>query len=236
MKNNRLLIIGITLIAFGLVGIITIYSADSYQRTNGGWMPTMMNMMGGGMMDGDMMNQDHMKEMMQRMMPGMLPPGIKPEDLPEPMSRGAGLVVRHCTQCHYLPSPSMHSAEEWPAVANRMFSRISMMGRGMIGRGMMGIESLSIDEQKTIVAYLKRHSMKSVSPGSLPSPESQGAVLFKNRCALCHPLPDPKLHTAEEWPMVVERMRGHTQTTGKGSITDQDNKEIVSYLINHARK
>lgn len=53
-------------------------------------------------------NRDNM-EMMQDMMSGRLPPGIEPEDLPETDSTGAKLIVRYCTQCHNLPSPSMHT-------------------------------------------------------------------------------------------------------------------------------
>jgi hypothetical protein len=89
MRNNRLLVIAIILIAFGLVGIVTTSLVGRYQRTTGGWMPSMMYMIGGGMMGRGMMSQNHMEDMMQRMMPGLLPPGIKPEDLPEPDSQGA---------------------------------------------------------------------------------------------------------------------------------------------------
>jgi cytochrome c2 len=115
---------------------------------------------------------------------------------------------------------------------------MSMMS-GMRGMGMMRmkwIKNPSSEEQKTIIMYLKKHSLKSISPDALPSPESQGALLFRNICSQCHPLPDPKLHTSDEWPMIIERMRGHMNSIGKGEITDQENKEIISYLENHARK
>ena len=71
-------------------------------------------------------NRDNM-EMKQDMMSGRLPPGIEPEDLPETDSTGAKLIVRYCTQCHNLPSPSMHTTEEWTEVAQRMFNRLSWM-------------------------------------------------------------------------------------------------------------
>lgn len=61
--------------------------------------------------------------MMQQMMGGMLPPGIKSQDLPEPESRGAKLLNTYCSQCHNLPSPRMHTAEDWPRVAGRTLSR-----------------------------------------------------------------------------------------------------------------
>lgn len=176
------------------------------------------------------MNRDEMKGMMQRMMPGMLPPGIKLENLPEPDSRGAKLLTHYCNQCHTLPSPKMHTAEEWPSVTGRMFARMSMMS------GMMSIENPSSEEQLLIISYLKAHSLKSVSPGMLPSPESKGAILFKETCSQCHAFPDPSLHTAQEWGEVVERMRGNLQAMGRRVITDQEKGEIVAYLSNHTRK
>lgn len=230
MGNNRLLVIALVLIAVGLAGVfVSTWSGGGYQWFDR--MSPMMNMMmNGGMMGRGMMDRSQMREMMQRMMPGMLPPEIRPEDLPDPNSRRAKLLDRYCSQCHNLPSPAMHSAEEWPQVANRMFMRMSTMS------GMMGIESPSSEEQQAIVSYLRANSMKSISPDMLPSPQSQGAILFKEICSQCHALPDPNLHTVEEWPKVVERMRNNMQFMGKRVITDQEKQDIVGYLSAYARK
>jgi hypothetical protein len=171
-----------------------------------------------------------MKGMMQGMMGGRLPPGIEPEDLPNSDSLGAKLLTHYCTQCHNLPSPGMHTSEEWPQVTWRMFHRMSMMS------DMMGIEAPSVKEQEAIVAYLNTHSLKPMTLDILPSPESPEAISFKNTCSQCHALPDPKLHTADEWPNVVKRMRTNMQNMGKGVVTDQEMKEIVSYLATHSRQ
>lgn len=72
--------------------------------------------------------------------------------------------------------------------------------------GMMWMKAPSPNDQKDIVAYLKANSLKSITPDLVPLPESPGAESFKNSCSQCHALPDSKLHTAEEWPGVVERM------------------------------
>ncbi len=228
MKNNQLPIIAVILIALGLIGIFTTTWFGNYREPRR--MFQMPGMMMDGMMGRGMMDRNQMREMMQRMMPGMLPPGIKPEDLPDPDSRGAKLFTHYCNQCHNLPSPKMHTAEEWPSVTGRMFTRMSMMS------GMMGIENPSSEEQLLILSYLKAHSLKSVSPGMLPSPDSKGAILFKETCSQCHALPDPSLHTAQEWSAVVERMRGNMQAMGRRVITDQERTEIVAYLSNNARK
>jgi hypothetical protein len=176
-------------------------------------------------------------EMMQDMMSGRLPPGIEPEDLPAPESKGAELVVLYCTQCHNLPSPSMHTSEQWPGVAQRMFKRLSWMSeRRKKWMGMMWMKAPSPDEQKNIVAYLKAYSLKSIRPDTIPSPESPGAISFKNVCSQCHALPDPKLHTAVEWPAVVERMQVNMKIMDKPVITDHEKEKIITYLIKHANQ
>lgn len=78
--------------------------------------------------------------------------------------------------------------------------------------------------------------MKSISPGALLSPESQGAILFKETCSQCHALPNPKLRTSSEWPKVVERMREHMQVMGKNIISEREKKDIVDYIMAIARQ
>lgn len=171
--------------------------------------------------------RDQMRGMMQQMMPDMLPPGIEPDELPERNSQGAQLLSRYCTSCHSLPSPAMHSAGEWPAISGRMFRRMEMMG------GMMGSNTPSADEQKAIVSYLKEHAMTSVNEDQFKTLNSEGSRLFLQTCSQCHALPDPKLHTPQEWEQVVERMRGHMETMGKNEITDREKEIIVEFLENH---
>lgn len=232
MRNNRLLIIAVVLIAFGAIGIFTTKWFGGYQNPND-WTSLMM---GGGMMGYGMTDQDMMRGMMNQMMPDLVPPGVNPEDLPDPNNKGAQLLVYYCTACHNLPSPSMHTVEEWPVVADRMFGRMARMS-GMGGMGMMmNIEMPSTEQQNEIVAYLKAHSLKSIPPHKLPSPESQGAMLFKDRCSQCHGLPDPGRHTAKEWPAIVEKMRGYIQIMNKKVVTENEEKEIVSYLSRYGRK
>ena len=125
-KNSRLL----TMIALVLGGVGLFLAGALLSRT----MP-MMGMMGlGGGMGQGMMGQRQMKDMMQGMMSGILPPGIEPHNLPESESQGARVLSTYCSECHNLPSPRMHTAEDWPRVASRMLIRERMMA-GM--RGMM---------------------------------------------------------------------------------------------------
>jgi mono/diheme cytochrome c family protein len=95
---------------------------------------------------------------------------------------------------------------------------------------MMTIEMPFPEAQREMVAYLRAHSLRSISLHKLASSESQGAVLFKDRCSQCHALPDPQRHTAKEWPTIVEKMRRYMQSMDKKAITDNEEKQIVSYL------
>lgn len=245
MGRNRLLVVAAVLIVIGAVGGLMTTHFGIYRGYHDGFFPGggMVSMMaGGGMMrdggmmgGGGMMNRDQMREMMKGMMGNMLPSGIKPEDLPDPDSPGAKLAVRFCDQCHDLPSPALHTNEEWPGVEGRMFARLSMMSGMPMMQG-MGMESPSPDQQKAIVDYMVAHAMKPAVLGALPQPESADAVLFKTVCSQCHPLPDPGLHTAGEWPAVTKRMRTHMKEMGKRVITDKEKAEIVGYLSWNARK
>ena len=220
MKKNRLLWISLCLIGIGLAGV----TATGIGNRDQGRM-----MMETAMMR-DMMDHGQMKEMMRQMMGGILPPGMSPQRLPDPDSAGANLLATYCTQCHDLPSPTMHTEEDWPRIAERMLARERMMA------AMMQIKSPTTGEEGILVNYLKEHALKGVTPGSLPELNSPGAILFQQTCAQCHALPDPKQHSVSEWPGVVERMRSNMQSMGKRVITEREKTEIIGYLAKHAGK
>lgn len=83
-----------------------------------------------------------------------VPPGTTAENLPDPDSEGAKLVVRHCGSCHNLPSPQLHSAEAWPYVVERMKvqMRAQVMGRAPIP---------SEEATRTLLSYLQAHARPS---------------------------------------------------------------------------
>lgn len=196
-------------------------------------MMPMMGMMGmDDKKDQGMMDQGHMKEMMQQMMGGMLPPGIKPQDLPEPENQGAKLLSTYCSQCHNLPSPRMHTAEDWPRVAGRMLTRERMMA-GMRGM-MMRVKAPTSQEEEGLLHYLQTHAMHALAPMAVPAPDSPGAALFQQTCAQCHALPDPRQHAASEWSTLVGRMRQNMIVMGRREITDQEVRDITAYLERHS--
>jgi cytochrome c5 len=166
---------------------------------------------------------------MMRMMGGRgmeLPEGVPASDLPDPDGRGAGLVAAYCGQCHGLPSPRRHTAEDWEATARRMFRRMAHM-EGMRG-GMMDVEAPTADEERAILEYLREHAMLGATDAALP--DSPGRDAFARICSRCHALPDPRQHEADEWPAVVERMRGHMDRMEVEGISDAEADRVVRYL------
>lgn len=183
---------------------------------------------GMGMMGGMGMHRN----MMQGMMGGVLPPGIDPARLPESDSSGAHLLGQFCMQCHNLPGPGMHTASEWPRVLGRMNMRMQMMG-GMMG-GMMGVAAPDPVQLKILLGYLQRHAQKSIDAATYPDLDTPPGRAFSATCMQCHALPDPKQHTAQEWPAVVARMHGNMAAMGKIIPDETTTDTIVDFLQRHS--
>jgi cytochrome c5 len=169
-----------------------------------------------------------MRGIMHRMVPDLVPPGVAPQSLPDYESRGAELMVLYCQQCHNLPSPAMHSSAEWPAIADRMFSRTDRMS------GMMGVKSPSQEDRMAIVNYLQANAMRAVPEASMPAAGSTGASHYKEFCSQCHALPDPKSHTRAEWPAIVDKMQANMKVMKKKTMTAEQEKEVLGYLEKNA--
>lgn len=219
MTGNGRLILGAVLTSVGLLGLAVLNSAG---------------LSTGGFMGGMMMGREDMKAMMSRMMSAQLPPGIDPQDLPEPRSEGARLLAQYCAQCHHLPGPGLHTAQEWPAVVERMLGRMQMMS-GMMGM-MDGVEAPTPGEARTLRAYLQRNAQRPIDRSryaDLATPEGR---LFESACSQCHALPDPKQHAAGEWPGVIERMTRNMQAMGRPSPSPATREAILAFLQRHAKE
>ena len=179
------------------------------------------------------------------MLERILPPVFAPRELPEPKSRGARLLVRYCVQCHNLPSPAMHHAAKWPAIFERMVVR--MRGKGNLGELMQdmmaGVEAPSVDEATALLAYLQKHGQRPLDPKKYPAVDLPEGQSFRLACQQCHVLPDPKRHTASEWPAVVARMEKNMEWMNRvvGNRHEPDEpqlkvEEINAFLVKYARK
>jgi cytochrome c5 len=178
------------------------------------------------------------------MLERILPPTVDPKRLPEPDSRGAALTTTYCVQCHYLPNPSMHDAAKWPPVVERMVWR--MEGKGNMGalmhEMMADVRAPSADEQRVLVAYLQKHAQREIDAVRYPDLKTPPGQMFSIACSQCHVLPDPKRHTAREWPQVVKRMQDNmawaNRVVGEPSLRtlpELNTAEIIRFLQRHSR-
>ena len=178
------------------------------------------------------------------MLERILPPTFAAAELPARGSAGAKLAQRYCVQCHNLPNPAMHQAAKWPRIVERMVQR--MQGRGNMGRlmadMMAGVRAPSRDETATLLAYLRKYSQKPLDPKRYPEVLRPSAEPFRLACSQCHTLPDPRRHTAAEWPAVVARMEQNMQWMNRvvGSQPDPDEPQleveaILDFLQRYAR-
>lgn len=178
--------------------------------------------------------------MISSMGTGLPPAGFESSDLPDPDSRGAQLVKAYCVQCHWLPSPKMHTAAEWPVLVRRMVMRARTLrdrmggplATGMVGEVLMsGMSSTvvpSSEDADSLEAYLQRHALMAAAPGELV--EGPGHDLFIEQCSACHETPSPAAHTAPEWNGVVVRMRANMAMMDVQPFTNEQSEEIAAYL------
>jgi cytochrome c5 len=151
-----------------------------------------------------------------------LPPtGILAADLPDPQSAGAQVLQSYCATCHALPSPAMHAAVDWPGVVRRMWLRMGLLD------STYHVPVPDLGERIVLLDYLTANSLK-VSHGSLP--DAPGRDFFEKTCSQCHELPDPRQHSATDWPVVVRRMNQHMADILKKEITPTQVEDIVRYL------
>jgi mono/diheme cytochrome c family protein len=179
------------------------------------------------------------------MLERILPPTFAPAELPEPGSEGARLTLRYCVQCHNLANPAMHHAAKWPAVVDRMVVR--MEGRGNMGtlmsEMMAGVKAPSEDETRSLVAYLQKYAQTPLDTRTYPEVNRASGEAFRLACNQCHVLPDPKRHTADEWPRVVARMQENMEwmnrVVGSQPVPGEPQlriEEINAFLRKYARR
>lgn len=154
---------------------------------------------------------------------GLPPAGITAADLPDPEAAGAKLVGTYCAQCHDLPSPAMHSATDWPSVVRRMWLRMERLPEGL------HIAVPDQGDRNTLLTYLTANALK-VSGDNLPP--GRGRAEFAMICSRCHALPDPRVHSAQDWLAVFLRMERNMERMKVSPPTQAQGQEILSYLQN----
>lgn len=177
---------------------------------------------------------------------GLPPRQFTGEDLPAAGSRGAGLVQVYCIQCHWLPTPTMHSADEWGIILPRMYLRAEQLERrlggplttGMVGEVVMsGYETAAVPSEAdadTLMAYMRRYGLATADPAELPA--GAGRELFIERCSTCHETPAPGAHTATGWERLVGQMQEYMEAMQLEPLPAQELDRITAYLREHAAR
>lgn len=157
----------------------------------------------------------------------MPPADYMPADLPDPDSQGAQLMAQYCVACHAVPSPTTHSATDWPIVLRRMWLRTELLDTARFT-----VPVPSNAERIVIQRYLLDHALQ-VTSASLP--EAPGKDTFVRTCSQCHALPDPKQHSSDDWVAVVTRMSGRMEHMLGAVPPRRDVEQIVNYLEGASR-
>ena len=149
------------------------------------------------------------------------PPGLSAADLPEPSSPGAQLVAQYCAQCHALPAPASHSATDWPGVVRRMWLRMEGLPASL------GVNVPTIPERSALLDYLLANALR-VSGATLPP--GRGRDDFALVCSRCHALPDPRMHSPGDWPVVFARMERNMERMKSPPLRGTQTTDILVYL------
>jgi hypothetical protein len=83
---------------------------------------------------------------------------LDPKRYPDVVRPEAEAFRVACNQCHVLPDPQRHTAQEWPAVVARMQENMEWMNRVVGSKPRPGEPQLKVEE---ILAFLTRHAKSS---------------------------------------------------------------------------
>lgn len=171
---------------------------------------------------------------------GLPPANFDPSNLPGRESRGAGLLVAYCIQCHGIPTPQMHAAAEWPILVRRMALRAATLRDRMGGpltRELVGDIRMSgfassyvpdAADTDTLIAYLQRNALPVIQPGELD--DDPEAEFYAEKCSICHETPSPTAHTPADWGPVIGRMQANMLLMDVSPLDDPDRNRIVAFL------
>lgn len=162
----------------------------------------------------------------------VIPFGTTPDKLPDPQSKGAVLLANYCNQCHNLPSPKMHSADEWPLRFEKMMDHVRLI-TGTSVRLTAGISPdvkiPTYTEKQEIVSYLGKNGFRDLPANSplLGEPQAFNVLWF---CSVCHAVPDPSQFPADEWGKIVDRMNSYRRKQGRDEMSNADRKAVIDFL------
>jgi hypothetical protein len=97
----------------------------------------------------------------------------------------------------------------------------------------LGVQTPMVGERAQLLGYLTDYALV-VSGGALPP--GKGREAFAKVCSRCHALPDPQVHSAEDWVTVFQRMERNMGRMKVPPPTAEESEGILSYLQSLPRK
>ena len=105
-----------------------------------------------------------------------------------------------------------------------------------------------IESREAVRALVRQMVPENLPPGiapeKLPEPNSLGAKLMQKYCIQCHDIFSPRMHSAEKWLSVFQRMSFHMQMMPRGrkmgtmikieAPSLQESTELLTYLKRHS--
>ena len=161
----------------------------------------------------------------------VIPKGLNPDALPQPESRGATVLTLYCVQCHDLPTPTMHTAQEWDYVVDRMEKEMQKRRGGILIRVMMPPEK----DWQILRTYLADNAQNPLDKSQYPDLDTPAGRAFESTCSHCHAAPDPTQHNPNEWARIVLRMKSNIVAAGKEMPDDNTVELITDFLKAHSK-
>lgn len=222
MKNGEKLALRIVLIVFVSIVGFTVYLELDYRKTS-----PLLNT--AKTVEPNRVVQERVIK--PGLSKGVIPKGITPNDLPDAESRGATILTIYCAQCHDLPTPTMHSSAEWPAILTRMQSHLKTSRNGMLRHIILPPEK----DWHVLESYLTNNAQTSLNPLKYDDIASVSGKAFTTTCSQCHTAPSPKAHTRNEWPRVVLRMKANMLAANIPTPKQETLLTIIDFLQRHSK-
>jgi cytochrome c5 len=91
-----------------------------------------------------------------------------------------------------------------------------------------GVKAPSAGERYVILEYLTTHAMAATDSAALPP--GPGRETFATMCSRCHALPDPRVHSPDDWPIVYARMERNMDRMSVPRPVGSEPADIIGYL------
>ena len=110
----------------------------------------------------------------------------------------------------------------------------AQMGGGMTGGGMMGGYGPNGGGMMGGYGAGPGRGYNENGPQGGSNLNSRAGRAYAQTCSRCHALPDPRQHSAGQWPGVVGRMEGYMRQRGLPLPSANEVKDIDGFLQQHA--